>query len=73
MTAQDVLYGLKTSEGERDSTINHKMKKRKHRYNNLLKPSQVNTNTTAPTKPQTCVLLMLKSSRTCDFYYTNNE
>lgn len=65
MTAQEVLYGLKTSEDERDSTIHHKVKKRKHRYNNLLKTSQENTNTTVPTKPQTtCVRLMLESSRT---------
>lgn len=62
-TAQVLLFGLKNNKGERDSKI----------HNNIIKPSQKNTNTPAPTKQKIYVRLKIKSSGTCDFYNTNNE
>lgn len=63
MAAQVVLFGLKNNKGKRDSKI----------HNKIIKPSQENTNTPAPTKPQICVRLNIKSSSACDFYNMKNE
>lgn len=63
MAAQVLLFGLKNNKGERDSKI----------HNNIIKPSQENTNTPAPTQSQICVRLNIKSSSSCKFYNMKNE